>query len=137
MQSPPPFNPYEQNSPPAAASTLGERVAVLETQHRHLHGAVHEVKHRSDGLWQHVAAMERAGAEAVKALPDLIQAAVTPLGERLHKLESRWWEPLRPYLGRVYLAGILLAFAFGWKRITGEALPVRVWIEMIIKNFFS
>jgi hypothetical protein len=138
MPSPPPFNPYEQTSPQAQPpASLGERVAVLETNHRHLHGAVQEVKHQSAGLWAHVASMERAGAEAVKSLPGIISTATLPLQERLAKLETRWWEPIRPYLGRIYVAGILLAFAFGWKRVTGEPLPVRIWLELIVKSIFS
>lgn len=136
MPSQQPFNPYAQTSSRAPPpDDLRERVAVLETQLPHLAAEAIEAKRQSDTSWQRILSIEAAGAAAIREMPALIEAALSPLQVRLLKLEARWWEPLRPHLGKVYIGAIMLAFAWGWKRVTGEPVPVRVWIEVILKSF--
>lgn len=141
MYSQPPFNPYApaQNPPPSGngdqIGSLRERVAKLESNVPHLAAAIEEAKTNQERFWYRIQRIEQHGAEAVMRVPMLVADSLAPLTARMEKLEARWWAPLRPYLWRVYLGLAVLGFAFGWRRVTGEVLPVRLIVDWLLKNF--
>ena len=129
-QSPPPFDPYAPRGN-GVVGDLRERLAVLETKGEETSRTLASHAQRIERLSDRQLRTETAGAAALNELPRLLESFTQPLDARVRKLETRWWEPMRPYFWRVYAALGLLGFALGWKFVTGEPLPMGQVIKML------
>lgn len=129
-QSPPPFDPYAPRGN-GVVGDLRERLAVLETKGDAIARTLDTHAVRIERLSDRQLRTETAGAQALSELPRLLESHTHPLHTRLSRLETRWWEPMRPYFWRVYAALGLLGFAMGWKFVTGEPLPMGHVIKML------
>ena len=137
MPSPPPFNPYARTSsrpePSQSHGDLRERMAVTETTLGYHSSEIQEHRQQLGDLWRKHRELETAGAQAVQAVPALISAALTPVTERLAKLEATWLTHLRPHMWKVWLGLCLLLFAGAWRKVTGEPVPIRMLVEIALK----
>lgn len=138
MQSQPPFNPYAQPSPMPGngdqIGTLRERVATLEERGRSRDKDWASNTQQIGVLGDRLSRIETAGGQAIRTLPSIIEAHLLPDRRRLDKLEASWWEPLRPHLWKVYMGLFALAFAKGWRLVTGEPMPIRYLIEWFLQG---
>lgn len=137
-----PSNPYATSSAPANGNGLigdiRERLAVLETDakatSRRLDSVEPTVTRLGERLLRQedqLANLTKAGQAAIDSLPGLMAMHTEPLERRVKKLETPWWGPLRDHVWKFYLGIGMLGFAFGWKQVTGEPLPLgRLLVEL-------
>jgi uncharacterized coiled-coil protein SlyX len=128
---PRPSNPYAQLEPGGIEAMIRERLATLEAGHRHQQVEIDSTSQAIHQVRRDMRALDDAGRQAVLEIPATIKAAVRPLERRLHSLETRWWEPMRPHLWKVYLGLTFLLMSRIYKGLTGNAIDIIALLELL------
>lgn len=137
MRLPTPSNPFapSRGSDRSQSSEL-ERLATLEANQQHLASGLEHTRQATVQLQtqvHHLVKVQQLGINLVAELPAMVEKHLAAITQRLINLEASWWEPMRPHLWKIYLALGTLAFAKGWKLVTGEALPISTIIIGLLR----
>lgn len=131
---PRPSNPYEQTGMPgleAPALTNERRLTTLEVGHRHQQVEIDNSSAAIHSVRQDMRALADAGRHAILELPTVIDTRVRPLEQRLRQLETRWWEPMRPHLWKLYLGVAFLIMSRAYKGLTGNAIDILTLLQFL------
>lgn len=129
-------NPYESRESSRGPTLADLRVELAEVRVR-LDESVSTQRRQGQAIADistEVRDLRRLGTDAIQGVPGYVSSRLEPFDKRLKALETHWWEPMRPHLWKVYGAAIALAFAFGWKRVTGEPLPLVPIVLELLKH---